>query len=771
TVADNVTGGSSTLTLTGTGVTAAGVTLSSSAVTFPSTDVNSVSAAIPVTLTNNGSGALTIVSILVNGTNASNFSQTNTCGTVVAAGASCVINATFAPTATGARSASITVTDNASPATQTITLAGTGVTPTISLAPTSLAFGNQAQGLTSAPLSSVLTNTGTGPLIITAITVGGTNSTDFTQSSTCPISPATLAVGSTCTITATFTPTAQGVRNASITIADNVTSGNPSLPLSGTGTTPASVSLSPTSLSFPATDVNSLSAPLPVTLTNTGNGTLTITSVTLTGLNATNYSQTNTCGTSVAAGASCVINVTFAPTVTGTRTASLTITDNASPATQTVALTGSAVTPTITMSPTSIVFPNTTDGTTSAPLSTTLTNTGTGPLIITSIVLGGTNAADFSQVNTCPISPNTLPVNGTCSITATFTPTAMSSRSATITINSNALGTAKTVALSGTGIAFTVSYTPSSWAFPSTIVGVSSTSKTITLKNLGSINLNITGVQITGANPGDFSQTNTCGTTVLPNASCTFSVVFTPQGTGPRSAALSVTDNGDGSPQAVALTGTGTQPLVSVSPSSLVYTTQQYNTASKTQKVTVTNNGTAALTITAIGFTGTNATDFTDTTTCPISTGMLAVGSSCTVTVTFTPKGMGPRSANLSITDNAPASPQVAALTGTGTFAKLTPTTLAFTAITVGRSSGAKTVTFTNVGNASLTMNGISLTGANPGDFTQTNTCGTSVAPGGTCTVTVTFKPTALGARAANLYFDDSDGAGPQTVTLTGTGI
>ena len=771
TVADNVVAGNLLITLSGTGVTPASAILSPTTLAFPATDVHSSSAPLISTLTNTGSGTLNITSILLSGANQGDFAQANTCGLSLVPGASCSITVTFTPAAVGTRLASITVTDNASPTTQVVSLTGTAVTPTMTLTPATLSFGNQAQNSTSAPLQSTVVNTGTGPLLITSITVTGANAADYAQTNTCPIAPASLAVNATCTVTVAFTPTALGVRSASVTVADNVLTGNPSLALTGTGTTSAAVTLLPGSLSFPNTNLNTPSAPLPLTLTNTGSGTLTINSITVAGVNASDYSQSNNCGTSLPALGTCVINVIFSPAVTGTRTANITVSDNASPATQTATLTGSGVTPIVSVTPSTLAFPSTTDNVTSAPLTTTLTDTGTGPLVISSIVVGGTNAPEFAATNTCPISPNSLAPGGSCTISATFTPAAMGTRTATITVNDNVPAGPKAIPLSGTGIGFLVKYSPTLIAFSSTTVGTTSAAKTVTLTNQGSISLNITAVSITGSNPGDFAQTNNCGTAVLPNASCTFTLTFTPTASGSRSAALSVSNNGDGSPQSVPLTGTRTQALASLSTASLSYGVQQYNTSGKTQTVTLTNTGNGNLTINAITFSGSNPTDFSQTNTCPLLPSTLGAGRACTITVTFTPLGMGVRQASLSIGDDAPASPQTVTLSGTGTFVKLTPTVLVFSSISVGRSSAGRVVTFSNVGTAALTVNAISITGTNATDFVQTNTCGPSIAAGTSCTVTVTFKPTALGTRNANLYFDDSDGAGPQTVPLTGTGI
>src|SRR5207302_1809782 len=126
-------------------------------------------------------------------------------------------------------------------------------------------------------------------------------------------------------------------------------------------------------------------------------------------------------------------------------------------------------------------------------------------------------------------------------------------------------------------------------------------------------------------------------------------------------------DNATGSPQTAGLTGTGTAPVVSLTPTSVPFGNQRINTTSAAQTVTLTNSGSAALTISGITITGTNAGDFGQTNNCPISPATLAANGSCTISVTFTPTATGSRSGTLSVSDNATGSPQTASLSGTGT--------------------------------------------------------------------------------------------------------
>jgi hypothetical protein len=310
-----------------------------------------------------------------------------------------------------------------------------------------------------------------------------------------------------------------------------------------------------------------------------------------------------------------------------------------------------------------------------------------------------------------------------------------------------------------------VSLTPTSLTFTAQALGTTSAAKVVTLKNTGTATLTITSITIAGTNAADFSQTHTCGASLAPSATCSINVTFKPAASGTRSASLSVADNASGSPQQVKLTGTGT--TAKLAPTSLSFAAQALNTASAAKVVTLTNVGASTLTITSFTITGTNAADFSQTHTCGSS---LAASASCTISVIFKPTASGTRTASLSVADNASGSPQNVALTGIGTTAKLSPLSLTFAAQTVGTTSAAKTVTLTNVGTTALTITSISITGTNAADFSQTHTCGSSLAAGASCTTSVKFKPTATGTRTASLSVADNASGSPQTVKLTGTG-
>jgi hypothetical protein len=248
-----------------------------------------------------------------------------------------------------------------------------------------------------------------------------------------------------------FKPAAAGALSAALAIADNA-SGSPQLvKLSGTGVATATptVTLTPTSIAFPATAVGATSDAQIVTVKNTSTVTVTISSITVGGTNATSFEEIGTCGTSLAAGASCSLYVAFKPASAAALTGSISVADNATGSPQKVTLTGTGTAaPSVKLSTTSIAFPTTTHGTTSTAVPVTLTNGGTSTLTFTSITLTGTNPTDFEALNTCGA---TLAPAANCVVYVAFKPAAAAAYSAKLTITDNGASSPQSVALSGTG--------------------------------------------------------------------------------------------------------------------------------------------------------------------------------------------------------------------------------------------------------------------------------------------------------------------------------
>lgn len=200
-----------------------------------------------------------------------------------------------------------------------------------------------------------------------------------------------------------------------------------------------------------------------------------------------------------------------------------------------------------------------------------------------------------------------------------------------------------------------------------------------------------------------------------------------------------------------------------LTPATLAFGTVLIGTTSPSKTVTLRNIGTSTLDIFSIETAG----EFGQSNTC---TGSLAPGARCVIDVSFTPTVKGSETSQLLVSDSTPDSPQIVSLSGAGTYVELTPANLGFGNQPVGTTSAPQNVTLTNTSSLALSIAGISLKGTNAGDFAETNTCGTSVAAGNTCTITVTFTPTAKGARSASVSVSDNGGASPQKVALTGSG-
>jgi hypothetical protein len=310
----------------------------------------------------------------------------------------------------------------------------------------------------------------------------------------------------------------------------------------------------------------------------------------------------------------------------------------------------------------------------------------------------------------------------------------------------------------------TVDLMPFSLAFGSENVGTTSAAQTATLTNVGTTVLAINKISITGANAASFAETSACGMKLAAGASCAISVTFAPKTGGSLVAALSVSYKGTASPQTVGLSGSGlAAPTVSLLPAGLTFATQLVGTSSGSQTATFTNTGDQAVTISGITASG----DFSETNNCPSS---LMVGGSCTIQVTFVPTAAGAASGTLSVTDDAANSPQKATLSGSGTVITVSPVGVNFGDQEVGTTSGSAAVTLTNSGAGAVSISRISITGADAGEFSETNKCGKSLAAHSSCTIRVTFKPATIGALTASVSVTDNGGASPQNVSLTGTG-
>ena len=509
---------------------------------------------------------------------------------------------------------------------------------------------------------------------------------------------------------------------------------------------PSAISFSSPSLTF-SQNVNTTSLPQTITVTNFGGSQINGLSIATSGV----FSQTNNCPSVLVAATSCTVTVWFAPSAAGSVTGSLNIRDDSYNlgSSQVITLKGTGTAPGASITPTSLSFSTQVAGTTSSARTITVLSNGTGPLQVSNVVA----TAPFSQSNNCsaPMAPAT-----SCTIQVSFTPTVVGTASGSVTITDNA-GTQKAT-LSGTGSA-PVTFSPTSLSFGNVVQATSST-LTITLTNRLNTTLTVNNVAVSGAS-GPFAVTsNACGA-VAAGASCTVGVTFSPTAVGSATGTLTFSDSASTSPQTVSLSGTGSA-AVALSVASLSFSATVAGGTSAAKTVTLTNN--QAVTLNNIGIAASGPFAVASNT---CGTSLLA-GKSCTVGVTFSPTAVGSATGTLTFSDSGSNSPQTVSLSGTGSApVTFSSNSINFSTVRVGTTSSARTVTLTNHLSSALTIGAVS---ASTGFAVASNTCGASVLAGKTCTVGVTFSPTATGTVTGTLTFTDSAVTSPQTVTLSGTG-
>jgi len=380
-------------------------------------------------------------------------------------------------------------------------LANLGAVPVADFSQTSLTFTAQPLNIASPAKSVTLTNNGTASLTSIAITLAGADAAEFSlaPAGTCGT---TLTAGQSCTINVTFTPNAVRAFAANVSVANNAVGHPQSITLSGTGQlgSPTDV-VTPNPIAFTTPQlVGVASAVLPVTLSNaTGTGALVISSITFGGTNTTDFTQTNNCGTTVAVGATCTINVVFNPTsvTPPARSATLIITDNAADSPQSLPVTGTAIAPAISITPTSLTFASQTVKTPSAPQTVTIKNMGTGPLSFTGtgITISGANAADFSIVAATDTCSAPLAAGAMCSFNVVYNPAAAGTSTAMIVVADSVPSSPQLIPLSGTATAtppaLTLTLGPATGASPSQTVTAGQTA-TYMLQISANQNVNVT---------------------------------------------------------------------------------------------------------------------------------------------------------------------------------------------------------------------------------------------------------------------------------------
>jgi hypothetical protein len=301
-------------------------------------------------------------------------------------------------------------------------------------------------------------------------------------------------------------------------------------------------------------------------------------------------------------------------------------------------------------------------------------------------------------------------------------------------------------------------------------------SKPVTLTNTGDAPLQVSGVSInaTGARNFVVDDDHCSGQTLAPGGQCIVEVLFLPTSTGAKAASLDFEDDAVDSPQSVTLAGVGQSPVIAVTPARLEFSPQTLGTESPPRSLTITNEGTVPLQVEGVATAGKGGAEFA-----VVGNGCAAApvepGHSCKVEVQFKPSNMGAASALVQIEDDAPGSPHVAVVSGTGVGSKVTfsPTHLDFGEAQVDTRAPAQTVSVTNAGNAPLHVTRPVLGGAGAGPFQiDGDECsGKAIAPGASCDLEVGFRAANAGEYGAELSLEsDAVGTVP-SVALAGKAV
>ena len=723
-VTDDAGDSPQTVVLAGTGI--APTYLSAVSLPFGSQALNTASAVKTVTVTNRQTAPMA-VAVSISG---DYTIQTNDCGTSIAASSACAISVAFTPSALGNRPSTMTVTPAVGPA-MNVNLTGTGIAP-FTLSPTVLAYGNQADGTTSAIKTVTVKNTQTVDMGISNVAINA----PFALTNACPD---TLAAGTSCTFGVTFAPTATGYVAGSLTFSLS-NGGAQTVKLSGTGI--VAYTIAPATVGFGNIATGTTSAAKTITVKNNQTVPLGVSDISI----AAPYALSTSCPASLAAGASCTFGVTFTPTANGVTNGTLSFVLSNGNTTQSINLTGNGIAP-FTLTPSTILgFSNVATGTTSPIKTITLKNSQTVAMGISDISVAG----PYALASSCPAS---LAAGASCNFGLTFSPTALGSSPGAFSFTlSN--GGVQTVSLVGSGISpFTL--TPTVVGFGNVATSNTSAAKNVTLKNNQTSPLGISSISI----DAPYALTTSCPASLSAGASCTFGISFTPATTGTFTDSLSfVLDNGG--PQSISLSGSGVAPVV-ITPASINFGPDYAGTATAQTKVTIRNNQVVPLAITGVSLNG----PFTMSNGCGSS---LAAGAYCQIGVAFEPTVTGVETGSLTITDDWAGSPTtVVNFSGSGLAPiNLAPVKLKFGSVVVGSSAAAQSITVKNNTKVDYAMSGISATG----DFSQTNDCPDTLAAGTSCTVNVVFSPTTAGSLTGSLTVGNGSPLNPLTAYFSGTG-
>lgn len=645
---------------------------------------------------------------------------------------------------------------------------------TLTMTPATQNFGDVVIGQTSTATTFTVMNTGTAPSSALTVSLSGGSAADFSiGANTC--AGMTLATGAMCTVSVTFNPSGGSPRSSSATLTAMGGTASASSALSGRAVADVGFTVSPTPFSFGTTAVGTPTTAHSFTVTNTGGVASGMLSVSLGGLDATQFTiGTDDCtGMTLPAAGTCTIDVTYSPTSAGDHAAMLSVA--ASPGgTANAAITGRAQVPAaLLMVPSSRNFGSVVSGSMSTSVDFQVRNTGGVATSNITAALSGADASEFAIVSDlCSGAP--LAGGATCTISVQFTAGTAGAKTATLTATAGALSAMATLTATSSPLG-AITITPATHDFGRSTVGTATGGTTFTVTNTGGSTIGPMVVGVAGTNPTDFPiGSNTCaGTMLTAGGTCTVAVSFNPSAIGARDATLTANGTGASGAGSAALTGIGdTAPMIVVTPTAANFGSVATGT-SLDLPFTVTNMGTATTGAIMAVVTGVSATQFS-----VVSVGTcsapLAGGAMCTVTVRYSPTATGAVTAVLNVSSPVGGS-DTSDLSGTG----ITPAALTFDSgspVTFGNvaetDTPTRSVVVRNTGAAMVSGLTATLSGADAGSFTilPSSTCGATLAGASTCQIDIRINAHAVRAYAASLDVSGTPG-GMISAPISATGI
>jgi hypothetical protein len=631
--------------------------------------------------------------------------------------------------------------------------------PALQLTPTFLGFGSPAQavGITSAPQTVTLSNSGNGdaPISIYIDTFGfsdtGVDTGDYAETDNCG---AVLPAGKSCTIAITFQPRTTNSPGARLVVASPAPNSPFTVMLQGLGDLPPTAAVTPPSVVFSGRPVGSTSASELVSLIARSNAQFNATGATLTGPNASDFIiQSSNCQGKLVG---CNTNVAFKPTALGARTATLNLGDDALGGPHTVALSGTgsngpaayiaSFNRVISFLPVNV-------GATGSQLEV-LNNTGGAPMHVTRV----DTTDDFSA--SLDSGCASVASQASCLVNLVFKPATAGFHSGTLKITDDSPDSPQTVqltgvAMNGTDAAIIIS-TDLAPDFGSVVVGSASNPINVNIRNTGQGAATV-AVTVTG----DLHVTSDCPPSLPAGSFCAAIVTFVPTKAGPDGGVFTLTTSAPGAQQTIMFAGVGLDApgSIQLSTTGVDFGAQTIGHASVAQAVNIKNPGKAVLSLNGIA----TAAPFAQTNDCGSA---VPAGAACTLRIIFTPAAGGRASGVVTITEASGVAHTVT-LRGYGTSGPSTsaqPQSLNFGTQAVG-SSSMQSITLTSTGDAPLVIAGITA----QGDFAQTNNCPATLVPGASCVVNVSFTPSLPGGRSGVIVVTYG-GGGPLVVGLSGVG-